>query len=189
MVFIMVLQQFSGIGILLGQLSRILANVGIKLNQYLQSCIFDLVAVLSTFIAAFITDYVGTRYMWSFSAFGLCIGLAVYCVTLKVDLVDWVATLGVFVYFLFYGLGEGPIPWHLCGTLFNEEIRLESSAVTVCENFFFFPILEIIWNNLNKRAGEFGSIVFSIVDCFLAIFCGFLIPKNTHRDVEGITVL
>lgn len=101
MIFIMVLQQLSGIGILLGQLSRILADVGLDIDPYLQSCLFDLVAVLSTFISAFITDSVGTRYMWSFSAFGLCIGLAVYGMTLKVKLMDWVATLGVFIYFLF----------------------------------------------------------------------------------------
>ncbi len=91
--------------------------------------------------------------------------------------------------FLFYALGEGPIPWHLCGTLFPEEIQIESAAINVCENFFFFPILQIIWNNLNKKAGQFGSIVFSFVVCFVAIFCGFLVPSLEHSDTEDINVI
>ena len=40
MIFIMVLQQLSGISILLGQLSRILASIGFSIDQYLQSCLF-----------------------------------------------------------------------------------------------------------------------------------------------------
>lgn len=86
-------------------------------------------------------------------------------------------------------MGEGPIPWFLCGTLFPEDVRIESSAVNVCENFFFFPILQILWKNLNKGAGEFGSIIFSLADCFLAIFCGFLIPPKEKPKDEIINVL
>ena len=160
-----------------------------NLNEYLQSCLFDFVAVLATFISAFITHFVGPRYMWSFSAFGLCIGLAVYGASLKVKMDDWIASLGVFIYFLFYGLGEGPIPWFLCGWLFNEDVRIESAAVNVCENFFFFPILHILWNNLDKGVGQFGSIVFSLVDCFIAIFCGFLIPVDDSNNDIGINVI
>lgn len=189
MIFIMVIQQLSGIGILLGQLPRILDEVGMNMDPFLQSILFDFVAVLATFIAAFITGYVGTRLMWSFSAFGLCIGLVLYGSTLKFEMRQWVATLGVFVYFLFYGLGEGPIPWFLCGTLFPEEVRIESAAVNVCENFFFFPILHVLWNGLNKGSGEFGSIVFSFVDCFLAIFCGLMIPSGDVGDENGINVI
>lgn len=190
MIFIMILQQLSGISILLGQLSRILSGIGLSLDQYLQSCLFVFVCALATFISAFISDYVGTRTIWSLSASGLCIGLLIYAITLKTDTMEWVASLGIFVYFLFYGLGEGPIPWYLCGTLFSEDLRIESSAVTVVENFFFFPILPIIWDSLNKNAGEFGSIIFCFVICFLSIFCGFFIPKiNRSNDNERINLL
>lgn len=189
MVFIMILQQLSGISILLGQLSRILVGIGLHIDSYLQSCLFVFVCALATFISAFISDYLGTRFIWSFSAFGLCVGLLIYGITLKVEMMDWVASLGIFVYFLFYGLGEGPIPWYLCGSLFKEELRIESSAITVCENFFFFPILPIIWESLNKNAGEFGSIIFCFVICFLSIFCGLLIPKLNRSLDEGINLL
>ncbi|KAK8892487.1 glucose import [Tritrichomonas musculus] len=189
LIVIMIFQQLSGIGILLGQLSRILSSVGLSLDHYLQLCLFTFVCVLSAFISALISDYVGVRFLWSFSAFGLVIGLLIYAITLKVDSMAWISTLGIFIYFLFYGLGEGPIPWYLCGTLFPEEVRIESSVITVIENFFFFPILQILWNNLNKSAGQFGSIIFSLAVCFLSIFISFLIPNSDKKKDEGINIL
>lgn len=99
MIILMVFQQLSGIGILLGQLSQILTKVGLSLDQHLQLCLFSFVCFLSTFVSALISDYVGIRVMWSVSAFGLCVGLAIYGATLKVELMDSVATIGIFVYF------------------------------------------------------------------------------------------
>lgn len=186
---IMLLQQLSGIGTLLGQVSRLLSGVGLNIGNYLESCLFDFVGGLSTMVAAFITDYIGTRYMWSFSAFGLFIGLIVYAITLKVSTPNWAGTLGAFIYFLFYGLGEGPIPWFICGTIFPETVRIESSAIVLFENFFLSPILDLLWENLNSLDGQFGSIIFSAIICFLAIFLGFLIPKDSHEENDGINVL
>ncbi|KAK8846405.1 glucose import [Tritrichomonas musculus] len=189
MMLIMFLQQLTGIGTLLGQLASMLSGVGLDLESHLQSCLFDFVGALSTMIAAFITDSIGTRYMWSFSSVGLCIGLVIYAVTLKIETEKWVGTLGIFVYFLFYGLGEGPIPWFLSGTLFPEEVRLETAAITICENLFLSPILDLLWNTLNKNAGQFGSILFSSIACILAIFLGFLIPLESRHESDGINVL
>ena len=102
MIILMVFQQLSGIGILLGQLSQILTKVGLSLDQHLQLCLFSFVCFLSTLVSALVSDYVGIRVMWSVSAFGLCVGLAIYGATLKVELMDSVATIGIFVYFLFF---------------------------------------------------------------------------------------
>ena len=140
-------------------------------------------------IAAFITDYIGTKNMWSFSSLGLCIGLIIYAITLKTDTPNWLGTLGVFVYFLFYGLGEGPTPWYLCGTMFPESVRIESSAIILFENLFLGPILEQLWNSLDKINGQFGSIVFSAVACFLSIFLGRLIPAENRVNIDRVNIL
>lgn len=141
MIMLMVLQQLSGIGIILGQFTEILLSVGLNIDNHLQAIMFDFVGVLSTFIAAFITDTISTRYMWCFSAFGLCISLIIYGITLKIMLPKWVSVLGVFIFFLFFGLGEGQIPWYVSGTFFPEEVRIESSAVCICLHTFYHQFL------------------------------------------------
>ena len=69
--------------------------------------------------------------MWGISALGLTIALLIYTITLKADVPQWVGTLGVFLFFMFYGFGEGPITWFLSGELFPDSVRyniLESST-------------------------------------------------------------
>lgn len=189
MMMIMLLQQFSGISTLLGQVSRLLAGVGLNIGEYMNSVLFDLVGTISTMVAAFITDFIGTRNMWSISSFGLFIGLIVYAITLKITVPNWAGTLGVFMYFLFYGLGEGPVPWYLCGSIFPESVRIESSAINLFENLFLSPILDKLWENLNKIDGQFGSIIFSAVACLLSIFLGRLIPIENRESDDRINIL
>ena len=54
---------------------------------------------------------------------------------------------------------------------------------------FLSPILDLLWNNLNKIDGQFGSILFSAIVCLLAVFLGFLIPKENRVEKDGINVL
>lgn len=95
-----------------------LNGIGVDLGPSLESFLFDFVALLATLITSFIIDVVGSKVMWCISSFGLCVGLVIYATTLKIDVGNWIGTLGVFIYFLFYGLGEGPIPWCLGSTFF-----------------------------------------------------------------------
>ncbi|KAK8849268.1 glucose import [Tritrichomonas musculus] len=189
MIMLMVLQQLSGIGILLGQLSRILSGIGLNIESLFQSIIFNFVGVISSFIAAFISDTIGTRYMWPFSAFGLCIGLVPYSVTLKIELPIWVLSLVLFIYFLFFGLGTGPIPWYVCGTFFPEEVRIESAAICICTHTFLSPILDVFWKAMYQNLSEFGEIIFSSLICFLSIILGFLIPVENIEKFDTITII
>lgn len=189
MLMLMILQQLSGIGVLLGQFTEILISVGLNIDNHLQAIMFDFVGVISTFIAAFITDTISTRYMWCLSAFGLCISLIIYGITLKIELPKWVAILGVFIFFLFFGLGEGQIPWYISGTFFPEEVRIESSAICICLHTFLSPILDLLWDFLYKKVGLFGSIVFCCVICFCSIFLGLLIPIEYSKKIDSISII
>ena len=190
MIFVMLLQQFSGIGILLSELSAMLAQIGVNISINLQSCLFNFVGALSTIICAFIVDAVGTKFMWSFSSFGLCIGLIIYCITLKINTEKWVGTLGVFFYFLFYGLGQGPIPWYLCGTMFSDGVRIESSAINLSWNLFLSPVLDLVWGKLDSFGGKFGSVVFHIISCFVAIFFGLIfIPFEKRYSMNDMNIM
>lgn len=157
----------------------------------LQSCLFDFVGALSTIICAFIVDSVSTKFKWFFSSLGLIIGLVIYGLTLRINIGNWVGTLGVFFYFLFYGLGEGPIPWILCCTMFNEGVRIECSAINLWWNLFLPPVLDLFWDWLNSYGGQFGSTLFHIVSCFIAIFFGlYFIPfEKKYSTLTNINIM
>lgn len=58
-----------------------LGGVGLYLSGPLQSCLFDFVGGLAWLISAFITDAIGSKYMFSFSCLGLHFGLLMYAFT------------------------------------------------------------------------------------------------------------
>lgn len=183
----MAIQLLSAIGVLLNSLSEMLEGVGLSLSGPTQSCLFDFVGALAGLISAFITDPIGPKYMFAISALGLCVGLLMYAIQLKVKSPNWVGALSVFVYFLFYGLGMGPIPWYLFSILVPEGCRIESTAIGVCSNLFIPPILDKLWDTLNKKSGQFGSSIFGAVDCVFAIIFG-LVFIPVERDTEEYNV-
>lgn len=186
---LMVFQLMSGIGVVLNELKKMMEGIGLNLTSPVESCTFDFVGALSTLIAAFITDAIGSKYMWAISCFGLCGGLAVYALTLKIKLSNWVGTLCVFVYFLFYGLGVGPIAWYIGSTLFPENVRLESSAVVLFVNLFVPQILDLAWKSLKEHTGQFGSSVLCSIVCLISMIFGIIfIPDEINVKVENINI-
>ena len=189
MIILMNLQHFTGIGIFLNQISTLLSGIGINMNLPFQTCLFDFVGALATLIAAFITDAVGSKIMWAISSFGIFVGLTLYAITLKINLANWISTLGVFIYFLFYGLGLGPIAWYLSSTMFPDGVRIESTAINACVNLALPQILDVVWENLDKYEGQFGSIAFCSVVSFLSIFFGLIfIPREIHYNEENANI-
>lgn len=178
MMMIMTIQLFSGIGFMIDNSPRLLKDIGIEMDSYLQLAFTNFISCVSAFISAFIIDPVGVRYMWAFSSFGTVVSLIIYDITLKVDCPKWVGVFGVFLYFLFFGLGEGTIPWMLSGLLFPESLMIESAAILCFTNRFMDIWFDYFLKWVTKGLGEFGSVAFNAVISFLGIFFGlFFIPN------------
>lgn len=189
MVAIMAIQCFSGIGFMIDNCSRLLGDIGIDMNPYMQLALVNFISCLSAFISAFIVDVVGVQFMWAFSLFGITVSLLMYDITLKVDSPKWVGVLSVFIYFLFFGLGEGTIPWMLCGMMFPESLMIESGGINTFVNQFMGIWFGYLQNALIKEFGEFGSVLFSAVVSFFGIWFGlFLIPNMKKYYSENVTV-
>ena len=90
--------------------SRLLSDIGVNLNLYIQLALVNLIGFLSALIGSFIVDIVGVPSMCAFSSFGITLSLMIYDITLKISCPKWFGVFGVFLYFLFFGLGEGTIP-------------------------------------------------------------------------------
>lgn len=190
MIFAMLFQQISGIGILIQQLPTVLSGIGLDIDQRLQICLFDFVGAIAVINSAFMSDIITTKYMWCISSIGLCVGLIVYALTLKIEIDNWIRSLAVFFFFLFYGLGQGPIPWYLCGTMMPEDVRLESTGINLAWNLFTNTLIEVLLEKLDESFGHFGSILFSCISCFIAVFFGFVVmPLDVQEDNDNINIL
>lgn len=190
MIGVMVIQCFSGISFMIDNCSRLMEGIGISIDSTLHSVLTNFIGCLSTLIAAFIMDIVSVRYMWTFSGIGLVISLIIYDLTLKFNCPNWLGVFAVFFYFLFFGLGEGPVPWLICGVFFPQSVMIESGAINCFMNRFMDIWFGYLQNEITKAFGEFGSVIFSAAFSFLGAILGlFLIPtfKSVHH--ENTTIL
>ena len=178
---LMVFQQFSGIGTLMERVPQLLAGIGFETSPALQNVLIFGVSGISSLISSFISDAVGRKGMWSFSSFGLCIGLLVYAITLKIECANWIPTLGSFSYFLFYGLGQGPMPWYFHGELFPASLRVESGAYNMFLNQLFSFVTKYIINAIQDAAGEFGYVLFCAIFSLIAGIFGIIFVKDLSK--------
>ncbi|KAK8887589.1 glucose import [Tritrichomonas musculus] len=182
LVFIMLLQQFSGIGTCVNNVPRMLTGIGLDIDNHLQKALMNSIGCLSTFIGSFATVTISRNYLWALSSLGMCAALIIYSITLMSNIGNWVGTFGVFLFFTFYGLGQGPIPWLLCGELFPESVRIESGAITITVNMLLGLIFHFVNESITDSADEFGSIMFNAAMNFVAMFVGlFLIPVKRNE--------
>lgn len=189
MVSIMMIQCFSGIGFMIDNCARLLYEIGIDIDSTVQSSFMNLIGCISTLICSFVIDIVGVRFMWVFSAFGLFISLMIYDLTLKVNSPKWLGVLSVFLYFLFYGLGQGPTPWLLCGVLFPESVMIESGGINTFMNRFMDIWFGYLLSAITNSFGEFGSIAMNATISLIGGIAGvFFIPSLKKRHYENTTI-
>ncbi|KAK8852976.1 glucose import [Tritrichomonas musculus] len=190
MILIMIIQCFSGIGFMINNCARLLSGIGIELHSSIQSTLTNFISCLSAFISAFIIDVVSARYMWAFSSLGIVISLLIYDITLKIECPKWVGVFAVFLYFLFFGLGEGTIPWMLCGLIFPESLMIESGSINTFVNRFMDAWFDHLLNLISKSLGEFGSVAFNACITFFGIWVGlYFIPKMNISTEDKITII
>ena len=185
MLTIMFVQCFSGIGFMIDNCARLMSSIGIDIPSELQSVLTNFIGCLATLIASFIMDIVSIKYMWAFSTFGMVLSLIIYDITLKVTCPNWLGVFSVFLYFLFFGLGSGPIPWLLPGSIFQESVMIESGCINCFMNRFMDIWFGYLLTFITESVGEFGSVIFnagfSLAGCLFGLFA---IPtmKNVYRE-------
>lgn len=183
-VMLMVFQQFCGINIVLRKVPMMLEGIGLKMKTTLQYVFMCFVGFLSNFIGSFITVSISRKIMWSISSLGILAGLILFALTLVTEnLANWVGTLGAFLFYLFYGLGVGPIAWYFGGELFNDSLRIEAGAITLITNQVFTIVYTYIEQEILKKFDEIGSVVLCAVFDFASIFFGmYFIPAPKYND-------
>jgi MFS family permease len=185
-----ILQQITGINIVMYYAPRIFTSAGIETGSAIGHSIFiGLIMLLFTLAAMFLADKAGRRPLLLISALGMTAGLFglgwAYSRTASGGnpsaLLAW-----VLVYVAAFSIGMGPLVWTVIGEVFPNRIRTQAASTCVLllwlANFAvsqFFPWLlhafeyKVFW--------LFGAI------CLLAAgFIWLLVPETKGRSLEDL---
>ena len=68
--------------------------------------------------------------VWALSSLGIVCSLILYIVSLKVIKYGWFKAYSVFIYYLSFGHGFGPITWFIVYYFFPKNLRLPFGCIT-----------------------------------------------------------
>lgn len=191
----LIFQQYCGINAILNNLSTIMSMSGLNLNPNLQSALSTMAQFLACLIACFLMDSVGIRILWIVSSLGCLLSLVVYsyCIYSSENLASvrgYIPALSVFVYCLFFGLGQGPAPWVLFPQSYSDELRFEGVTLTYFSHWIVSFIVCFTHPILQKKVGEFYVILIYMIFAVGSIFYGFFfIPKKSNVPKEDFAML
>lgn len=190
MLGIMFIQNFSGIGSMIDNCPRLMSSIGVVLDPSLLAVLTYFIGCISMFISSLIMDIVSIRYMWAFSSFGIVVSLIIYSLTIKIKCPNWLSVFSLFLYYLFFGMGVGPIPWLLCGALFKESVMIETGCFTCFMNRFMDIWFGYLLNAVTKVSGEFGTVLFNAAFSLLGCILGLIfIPAFRKKYSENATII
>ncbi|XP_056637739.1 facilitated trehalose transporter Tret1-2 homolog [Diorhabda sublineata] len=157
-----VIEQFSGISIILAYVVTIIDNSQSTLTGNTVSIIIGLVKVATYLISLYLIDRIGRRKLILTSSF-LCIfpiffmGVYSYLSHIKshaFDNLGWLLVTFVIFYVMAYSIGLGTVPMTFAGEVFPDDFRATGVALVLgidqilaCAISFSYPNLAELWGS------------------------------------------
>lgn len=181
---IMAFQQFCGINAINNILTDIMSNTGIDIHTNLQAAMSSLTQLISVFIAAFNMDGIGRRRLWALSSIGIVCSLILYIVSLKVIKYGWFRACSVFIYYLSFGHGFGPIDF------FPKNLRLPVQTLVTFVNMICSFGVTYLYPIMCNKVEEYQIMIIYMCITFIALPFGLcFIPKAKNIDEDCLTLI
>ncbi|GMM37828.1 hypothetical protein DASC09_051530 [Saccharomycopsis crataegensis] len=189
--FLIVMQQYCGVNILVGYTTTILVGAGVSdTNAIAGSIGIGGGCFLSTFFSSQTIDRVGRRRMllYTFPVLGGCLfwlGGSLYISDSKSRLGSALTSMYVFVFG--FGLGIGPISWIYNAEVYPLHVRAFGSTVGMTINWILDFVLSMSWPQMNKTMTSSGGLFFYGAMNFLAfVLTYFFIPETAKLTLEEV---
>ncbi|XP_043273665.1 facilitated trehalose transporter Tret1-2 homolog [Venturia canescens] len=181
--------QFSGINVVTFYCVQMIQEVSGPKHGYVGTLILDVVRVLFSVFACWLTRRYSRRILAMISGFGTCIMLFFLSVCIFNDFGrPWLPIVLLFVYAGTVAVGLGPLPWLLCAELFDDNNRGLGSGLSAGFAFLcFFAVVKTGPQAFNvlTPAGTFA--LYGMVALLGSLFLYRYLPETkdkTLRDIE-----
>lgn len=183
-IIFMFVQQFSGINGMLTDLSAIMSAAGLDIDGDYQAGIALCAQFISVFVSSLMVDKLGPKLVWILSSTVCAVGLLMMALNTKFNWSAAFPLVSIFIYVLGFGLGLGPAPWFVIPQFFPLDVRPAANSICVLSNWVFSFIVVMVFPEMKKGMGMFGSFIFFFAVCVFSIFFGIFKVQNPTKDVD-----
>ncbi|XP_075238240.1 facilitated trehalose transporter Tret1-like [Lycorma delicatula] len=191
---LMLLQQFSGINVVLFYAQPIFMKTGASLSPSVSAMIVGAVQLISACITPALVKRFGFKTPLAFSALGMCLaqgilGMYFFFEDLKYDMQfwGWLPVTSLMLYIHVYCLGFGPLPWAFLGEIFPPNVKEFASGLCTSFSFFLAFLITKFFVNISDILGTYAAFwIFSGFCVFAFLFVLFLMPNTRGLSLPEI---
>lgn len=194
---LMVFQQFSGINAVIFYGGSILSTSSASLTADKAAMLCQVVSVVFTGVAVILMDRSGRKLLLTISATGMSVccllaGLGRYYTDIEPDLDhatmwDSLTLVGALLYFSFFSIGMGAVPWLMVSEMFSSKnVSLASSICTVINWSGAFIVTEI-FTTMNEWSSAGTFFIYGGVCASCAVFVQMFLVETKGKSIDEIT--
>ena len=180
------IQQFSGNGAIMQNISPMMNEVGLTFEGGYQSAIALSAQLISTFVSSGLVDRFGCRklYLTSTSLTAVC--LLFYSLNVKFSWSHWLPMIILFFYEFFFGLGMSNIAWVIVPLMYPPELAPSAFSLGVSLNWTSATIVFFMFPFLHDWFGQFGLILILCGFNTINFILGAIFVKNSYSKAKDV---
>lgn len=187
-----ILQQISGINVVIYYAPSIFASVGLgsESTQILATAGVGLVNMLTTILAMWLVEKIGRRKLLYIGFAGTAMTLVIISMSAQLQavnlgLITFIATLA---YIAFFALALGPIPHLMMAEIFPIHVRNTGMGIASICNWGFNFLVVFSYPLFIKNLGLASTFWIYAIACLAGfIFTRFYVPETRGVSLEAIT--
>lgn len=187
-VVLAVLQQITGINVVLYYAPEIFKSAGLKATQAIdQTIAVGVVNLAFTLVAIWLVDHVGRKPLLLIASAGMGLSLAFLGRAFVIEAFEGpVVLLSVLCYVASFAIAMGPVVWVVLAEVFPTAIRgTAMSIATVCLWISCFLVSQFFPWMLENLGGK-SFFVYAAVCAVAFVFIYVFIPETKGRSLEEI---
>lgn len=194
--FLVVLQQFSGINAFVFNTKALFEGDASNdenpppstlRKALIGAVIVNAVQFVSTAVSAVLVDKAGRRFLMLFSSIGMCISCIIMGIVYYENGPQGTKIAIVLLYFIFFAVGMGPIPWLLCSELFPSRGRGLLVSLATVVNWTSSFIVTFTFHRMNDTFKAHGTFWFYGGVCAVgAVVVYLVVPETKGKSLEEI---
>ena len=196
-VALMVLQQLTGINVVMFYTVAIFQSAGFGEKGQLAGVMVGAVQVVATLASCVMMDRVGRRRLLLLAGSGMalmCLTFGYYYYQQAISppeageaSLGWLALTSLLGYIVAFSLGWGPIPMLVMSEIFPAKARGRASSIAALSSWITAFIVTKEYATLRAAVGDHGTFWLFAIGCVLGlIFVGRSVPETKGKTLEDI---
>ena len=156
----------------------------------LQTSLVGLINFICTFVAIFLIDKVGRRFLYLVGSMGMVITLVLLAISFYLKAEGIFTLIAILLFIAFFASCIGPVFWTLVSEIFPNRIRGKAVAFASFTQWIFNFLVVLLFPHFLASIGGAATFIFlAFMSLIQFLFTYLFVPETKGQSLEEIEKL